>query len=69
MSAVPCRFFDPPAVPGPADELEEEEMQELQTALEEDYEIGWGGTVMNTVHQVLLSFHSWRGPGRATASV
>eukprot|EP00891_Asterochloris_glomerata_P006998 jgi/Astpho2/6998/e_gw1.00107.95.1_t len=34
------RFFDPPAVPGPADELEEEEMQELQTALEEDYEIG-----------------------------
>ena len=42
----PCRFFDPPAVPGPMDELEEEEMQELQTALEEDYEIGWAGTVL-----------------------
>ena len=51
------------------DELEEEEMQELQTALEEDYEIGWARTALNTLHPALLSCHSWRGPGRATASV
>ena len=69
VGGKPCRFFDPPAVPGPMDEMEEEEMQELQTALEEDYEIGWAGTVLNTLHQALLSRQSWRGPGRETASV
>ena len=56
-------------MPGPEDELEEEEMQELQTALEEDYEIGWAGIPLTALHQALPACHSWRGPGRAAASL
>jgi nucleosome assembly protein 1-like 1 len=40
----PCasffNFFAPPAVPDNPSEVDEEEMEELQHAMEEDYEIG-----------------------------
>ena len=40
----PCasffNFFNPPAVPENPNEVDEDEMEELQQAMEEDYELG-----------------------------
>lgn len=43
-------FFSPPEVPADSQDLDENEMEELQTALEEDYEVGYTFSSLYVVH-------------------
>ena len=43
-------FFSPPDIPEQADEVDEDQMEELQSFLEEDFEIGYApGTVTESI--------------------